>query len=456
MVAILSKGVTVPGVQAFQDSDRSTQFVYYPTTVRCILGETLQDFKVSYWGIGKPFFMQKNNRIDSVVGAILAGRATIDISSEQRKSLIEQIRKVYGVRNPALIPLPLQNVRVQPVIADNTLSIDSDSDIKFPDTIQLGTAFSYQIGTGSSLFAQFVATQGQGNKFTPNPAFGLNIVGEAEFLGDPWTVEVEANLSQVWSYVRKRISLGISLGWFRFKLGDYEKIIQDLQRDKIIKLKLIEGSLDNEKYGRYFLEMGKELFEAINQQANAEVGFFKFEPSRDMTPTTSPTNSLWTWDISINLAYGEQSLKFSQSLNYKNIISYSGRLRRLVPASMTLAVNCNEASKNLFQDLGNPNEPCITQAKADEFQRRLIIEVTKKQPLLDRIYNRYLMGEISQEQYERAMKIINGLSFKETIIMTPTKQTLFAGNYPQQSFTLGLSDGEINNIIEQALNETSL
>ncbi len=32
--------------------------------------------------------------------AILAGRATIDISSAQRKALIEQIRKVYGVRNP--------------------------------------------------------------------------------------------------------------------------------------------------------------------------------------------------------------------------------------------------------------------------------------------------------------------------------------------------------------------
>lgn len=437
MVAILSRGVTVPGVQAFQDSDRTTQFVYYPTTVTCIAGETLQDFKVTYWGVGKPFFMQKNNRIDSVVGAVLAGRATIDISSEQRKMLIEQIRKTYGVRNPALIPLPLQNVRVQPVIANNTLSIDKDADIKFPETIQLGTAFNYQIGTGNSLFAQFVATQGQGDKFIPNPAFGINIVGEAEFLGDPWTVEVEANLSQVWSDVRQRVSLGISLGWFKFKLGDYEKIIQDLQRDKIIKLRLVEGSLDNEKYGRYFLEMGKEIFTAINQQANSEVGFFKFEPSRDMTLSASST--LWTWDVSVNLAYGEQSLKFSQSLNYKNIINYSGRLRCLVPASMTLAVTCNEKSKNLFQDLGNVTEPCITPAKADEFQKRLMAEVTKKQPLLDRIYNSYILGSISQEQYERAMLIINGLSFSENIISK------------EQEFLLGLSDSEINCILEEAM-----
>lgn len=437
MVAILSRGVTVPGVQAFQDSDRTTQFVYYPTTVTCIPGETLQDFKVTYWGIGKPFFMQKNNRIDSVVGAVLAGRATIDISSEQRQMLIEQIRKAYGVRNPALIPLPLQNVRVQPVIANNTLSIDKDADIKFPETIQLGTAFNYQIGTGNSLFAQFVATQGQGDKFIPNPAFGINIVGEAEFLGEEWTVEVEANLNQVWSYVRKRVSLAISLGWFKFKLGDYEKIIQDLQRDKIIKLRLVEGSLDTEKYGRYFLEMGKEIFTAINQQANSEVGFFKFEPSRDMTPSASST--LWTWDVSVNLAYGEQSLKFSQSLSYKNTISYSGRLRRLVPASMTLAVTCNQKSKNLFQDLGNVTEPCITPAKADEFQKRLMAEVTKKQPLLDRIYNSYILGSISQEQYERAMLIINGLSFSETIISK------------EQNFALELNDLEINCILEEAM-----
>lgn len=228
------------------------------------------------------------------------------------------------------------------------------------------------------------------------------------------------------------------VGWFKLKLGDYEKIIQDLQRDKIIKLRLVEGSLDNEKYGRYFLEMGKELFTAINQQVNSEVGFFKFEPSRDMTPSTL-SSTLWTWDVFINLAYGEQSLKFSQSLNYKNTISYSGRLRHLVPASMTLAVTCNEKSKNLFQDLGNVTEPCITPAKAEEFQKRLMAEVTKKQPLLDRIYNSYILGSISQEQYERAMRIINGLSFSETTISQ------------KQGFIFELSDLEINRILEEAM-----
>jgi hypothetical protein len=52
-----------------------TNFFYHPVTVKSILGETLQDFKVSYWGIGKPFFVQRGTCIDSVVGT---GRTTID------------------------------------------------------------------------------------------------------------------------------------------------------------------------------------------------------------------------------------------------------------------------------------------------------------------------------------------------------------------------------------------
>ena len=94
MVAIFNQGVTVAGAKADQDSDRYHQFFYCPTTVNCILGETLKDFQVTYWGIGKPFFVQKGDRLDSVGGAILYGRAVIYITSEQRKLLVEQIRKV--------------------------------------------------------------------------------------------------------------------------------------------------------------------------------------------------------------------------------------------------------------------------------------------------------------------------------------------------------------------------
>ncbi|MFH7025889.1 MAG: hypothetical protein ACHBN1_10910 [Heteroscytonema crispum UTEX LB 1556] len=96
MVAIFNQGVTVAGAKADQDSDRYHQFFYCPTTVNCILGETLKDFQVTYWGIGKPFFVQKGDRLDSVGGAILSGRAVIYITSEQRKLLVEQIRKVQS------------------------------------------------------------------------------------------------------------------------------------------------------------------------------------------------------------------------------------------------------------------------------------------------------------------------------------------------------------------------
>ncbi|AKG20146.1 hypothetical protein [Calothrix sp. 336/3] len=461
MVAIFSKGVSISGVTAYQDSEKANQFFYHPTAVRCILGETLQDFKVTYWGIGKPFFVQRGNRIDSVVGAILSGRAVIDITKEQRQQLIERINRVYNLKNPALLPLPLSQVRVRPVIADKALYIDQNSDIKFPETIQLGTSFNYLISTGNSLFAQFAATQGEGNKVIPNPSFGINLSGYAEFQGDPWIVEVEANLSQVWSYVRRRISAGLSLGWFKLKFGDYDKLIQDMRRDKIIKLTLIEGSLDNERYGRQFLEMGKQIFEAVNQQVNSSVEYFKFEPSVNQTNNSANTldwaKALWSWDVSINLAYGEQSLRFAQSLVYKQRISYSGRFNCLIPAAMTLAVTCNNASRNMFQDLGYPNEPCITQAKAEEMQKRLQMEFERKKPLLDKLYERFVLEEISQEQYDRAMRLLNGISARESMMLLPADSPILADDLHEkyrlgeQSFVLGLSDWEIEELLAVAM-----
>jgi hypothetical protein len=224
----------------------------------------------------------------------------------------------------------------------------------------------------------------------------------------------------------------------------------------VISLKVMEGSLDNEKYGRQFLEMGKQIFEAVNKQANSEVGYFKFEPSRTASPQNSEFASWWNWDVSVNLAYGEQSLKFSQSLNYKNKISYSGRFWSEVPASMTLAVTCNDGSKKLFQDLGYPNEPCITQTKVSEMQKRLEAEYNRKQPLLDKLYQRYLLAEITQEQYDRAINLLNGVSTKESLIAVPAPKLVtngFSENFlpAEQIFVLGLSDCELEQMLEEAM-----
>lgn len=424
MVAIFSKATTAEGVVAHMDSEDPNQFLYYPQNVPLALGDNLKEFKVTYWGIGPKFFVKIGNRVDSSVGAVLAGRAAIDITSFQKQQITAQIRKVFGVQNPKLKPMFLSDVSVKPVIATNTLELGSGADINFPKTVQLGTAFSYLLGTAkNSLFAQFVATQQSGTRLQPNPSFGINIVGEAEFVSDPWKVTVEADLSQVWTYVRRRVSAGVSLGWFRISLGEYTKIIQDLQRDQVIKITYEEGSSETEKYGRQIFEMGKQIFDAVNQQVNAQTGFFKFEPNR-VPELSSGGGSGWGWSFSVNLAYSAQAIKSTQSMHYKNTISYKGRFKKPIPAAMTLAVNCNSASGQLFQDLGNVSEPCITQAKIDEFNKRLGEEYERKQRLLERLEERFVLGEITEEQYRRAVNIItNGVSATESFTFMPVAQT---------------------------------
>lgn len=456
MVAIFSKATSVAGVVAHADSENPNQFLYYPQNVPLALGQNLQEFKVTYWGIGPKFFVKIGNRVDSSVGAVLAGRAAIDITDFQRRQIIAKIRRVFGVQNPQLKPMFLSNVKVQPVIAESALELGPNTDIKFPSTLQLGTSFNYLVGTAkNSLFAQFVATQQAGNKLTPNPSFGINMVGEAEFEGDPWTVTVEADLSQVWTYVRKRVSAGVSLGWFRVSLGEYTKIIEDLQREQIIKITYKEGSSETEKYGRQIFEMGKQIFEAVNRQANAQTGFFKFEPNR-APEMSSGGGGGWGWSFSVNLAYSSQAIKSTQSMRYQNTISYKGRFKKPIPASMSLAVSCNTASAQLFQDLGNVSQPCITQAKIDEFNKRLGEEYDRKQRLLERLEERFVLGEITEEQYKRAVNIItNGVSATESFTLMPTAHTLLVPSeasamVPDTGYMRSLNTDDLEELLEAA------
>lgn len=336
----------------------------------------------------------------------MAGRVAINISSQQQQQLIEQIRKVFGVKNPRLVPLALSNVKVQPLIGIHSLQFGNNPDIIFPETIQLGTAFNFLVGTGNLSFKKFTGLQQKSSQSVLNPSLGINIVGLAEFQGNAWEVEVEADLSQVWSYVRKRTSADISWAWQEFKLADYEKLIKDLHRDKLIKLTFRDGLLNSEKYSRQILEMGKQIFEAVNQQAKSQAGYFRFEPN----PTSQLSQQLesgssWPWKFSVNLAYGEKSIQSSQSLHYKSTISYTGRFSLPISVLMVLDVKCNANTAELFQDLGNVNEPCITLEKIEEMQKRLNQETAKQTQLATRLYNRLAAGEISQEQYDQAMNL---------------------------------------------------
>jgi hypothetical protein len=435
MVANLGKVTTVAGAIAYQDTENKNLFWYYPLSVDLVPGETLLDFKVTYWGIGKPFYVQIGNRINSTVGAILAGRAEFNITSKQRGELVEQIRKQFSIQTPQLQPINLSNVVVQPLVADKTLQLGNDADINFPSSLQIGSSFNYLIGTSqNSLFTQFVATQSIEAGIIADPSFAVNIQGEAEFQGDPWTAEIEADLSQVWTYVRKRTSASINLGWFNFKLGDYESIVEELKRESIIKINLIEGSVDNEVYGRQIFQMAREIFEEVNKRTNSQSGFFRFEPNREPPTSGQSSNFSFGWTFSVNLSFSETAITSSQSMHYNNTISYTGRLKVVLPASMTLAVSCNSASASMFQDLGNVNEPCITQSKVDQMQDRLGEEFKRQSSLLQDLELRFITGQITEEQYQRAVDLITNGTLAPSFIVVPAEYTLLATGTTVKAF----------------------
>jgi hypothetical protein len=451
MAPKFSGGTAARGVVAYQDHLNPEQFHYVPAKVDVILGETLPEVNVKYWGIGKQYLIQNDKgHIKSVTGAILSGRAVLDISEYQRSAIRAEITRAYRVPDPKLLPINLRNVQVQPVIGEKTLQLGEGADIQFPQTVQMGSTFNYLVGTGNSLFAAFVGAQSIGTEPTPNPSFGINIFGDAEFQGDPWIVKVTADLSQVWSYVRRQFNVGLSFGWFQIPLAKYEQIIMDMHREEIIKLDFIEGSLDNEKFGRQIFEMGKEILEAVNALVDTQQGFFKFEPNPEPSSADQPTSPLsWAWRMFLNVGFGEESIQSSQSTHLEKQITYSGRLSVRVPSSMTLAVSCNDATGDYFQDLGAPDQPCITQNKVKELQDRLKHEYEAKSNLEKQLYEKFVLGDISEDEYYAAMNRLHGFSSSEDGYLLTDISKELADQLPFSGFPviLGLGDKDIESLL---------
>lgn len=453
MVARFSSGTSVKGVVAYQDHQDPAQFFYIPTSVPLVIGDTLEDFNVTYFGVSARHQVYDPGAgiYRSVVGAALAGRAKVGLTDSQRKSISAQIKKVFGGGDPKLLPLPLKTVSVKPVLAKATLGIETGvGDVEFPTDVVFETAFNYVIAARNELFGTFAAAQGQGSDVTPNPQFGINVVGEAEFQGDPWTVDIDIDLSQVWSYVRKQIGVSVSWGWFRLGSASYTSIMQDLTRTFKSSIKLVEGSLDTDKFGRQILEFGKTLFEEINKKAISGEGFFKFEPNPDVSNNDNPSGggSSWPWSVSVNASYYEQH--FNQSIQFKQTISYTGRFWRRIPFSMTLAVQCNSATSKYFIDL-NSADPCVTPQKVNDLNARITAEIAKKQPLLKRLAEQLVNGQITPEDYQKKVKLIMETSFSEDLMLMPAKRVaILDGILSKQQFELMstrpkelLSDGPV-------------
>jgi hypothetical protein len=422
MSAKFNNGTRAAGVVAYQDSNDPNQFYYLPQTVYSTLGENLSEFMVTYWGISDYFFDRVNGKYESLTGGILGGKAKIDITNFQQKEIEKRIKKDYNIQRPKLLPLFLTGVKVQPTFAENVLGVNSGGDSKFPETALIGSEFSFVVGAPNVRFASVAAARNRGESQVSNPLFGINIIGEAEFRGEPWTAEIECDLAQVWSYVRTKIKTSVKWGWFKLGSGEYESIVRDLYKDQIIKSNYTEGSIYTEQYGRQMFEEAKKVFEMINRNAIDGTGFFKFEPIRDPDDNKSFSliGGLFSgFGVSVNLSY--TSSVFKQKIHYKNSFSYSGNFKAKVPIGMSLAVSCNTSTYSNFIDLNNSSEPCITDLKLKRFNDRIRNEELAKDPLYTRLQN--TSDRRDHTDYGRILRDIDNLNASETFHSKSLKDT---------------------------------
>src|SRR5205085_11372743 len=82
------------GVIAYQDENDANQFYIFPERIPLVLGLTLSDPSVKYWGIGAAF-RQQNPEYGlwvPVVGGTISGMATVTIAPTQEAAVRDAIK----------------------------------------------------------------------------------------------------------------------------------------------------------------------------------------------------------------------------------------------------------------------------------------------------------------------------------------------------------------------------
>lgn len=409
MAGVINRAVAAKGVIAFQDRTNPEQFIYFPGSGQAVLGDTLESFDCRYYGIGpKPQWVKagETGKYLDLAGGVVAGKARFDATEEQKAALRTEIGRIYEIDDPELVPAMLKNTSAKPVFAQGVADLGGNSKYAFPDTVQVGSSFNFSIDSGNSLFPQLIAGLNQGTSVI-SPTIGMNIKGSLEVYGEPFEARLRADLKQVWEYVRDQVNVAAKLGWFNFT-NQYDRIAQSLQKDNIIQMEFVQGRADSE-FGLQLLEATRKVFEAINAQITAGEGMFRFEPNPDPQEPKDPEKSwfadLAPWSVGVNLSFIRNS--FKQSIVYDQTVRFQGIYTIPVTSSINLGVVCGAATKDMFFDVTETANGCITPEKSKQMQARIGKEVAAKEAKIDEYEDSLLKGRIDLKTFETLVAMLN-------------------------------------------------
>jgi hypothetical protein len=409
MAGVINRPVAAKGIIAFQDKENPETFEYFPSGARAVLGETLNSFEATYYGIGgTPQWVQAGSGIYlNLAGGIVSGQLRFDATEEQLEALKEEIGRVYEIDDPSLVPVRLFESSAQPVFAEGVANLGGNSSYTFPDSISVGEQFNFNIDSGNSLFAQLIASQRTtGSEGPDSPVLGMNIKGNLQLYGEPFEARIKADLSQVWEYVRDQVEVDVRFGWVNLG-SDFDSIAQNLQKENIIEVEYIEGRADSE-FGLQLLESTKMVFEAINAQITAGEGMFRFEPNPD--PQEPKEKGSWLadlapWSVGVNMSFIRNS--FKQSITFDETVRFQGIFTLPVHSSVNLGVVCGADTKNMFYDMTLAENGCITTSKIEKLQERISREVQAKEEKIEEYEQRLLDGKIDLKTYEALVAVLN-------------------------------------------------
>ncbi|MDX3806019.1 hypothetical protein ACXIUS_09200 [Bosea thiooxidans] len=400
------------GVVAFQDESDAKQFHIYPERIPLVLGLTLSDPSVKYWGIGAPF-RQKDPEYGlyvPIVGATISGLATITITPDQEAAIRAAIKRDFSVDEPKLANLDGKTKSIEPVYAATSLGIKGNGDSVFPQIFRFGSSFNFVVGSPDShTFASYVAQRIRDQPaITPDSSFGVNLVATSQFRGAPWSTTCKAELQKVWKEVRQRYGGSGGYGWLGITL-DYQSIQQDLFRSKLIDCDLKEGDLEAKEKGNQLFQIAKDALTSINDPDNE---FFRFQPNPQAAANGGPAQGPWL--VSLNLAYSSASL--NDKIEWKQTFTFNPTVERDMPVSLTLAVKCDVNTEQYFKEL-EVSEPCITAKKAKFIREWTSRENELKQAKLIEVMSN---PNLSDKQKKDLVKFYSRISLSDSAMRVST------------------------------------